>query len=128
MKTDAKHLEPARVRKGQLATDSSAGMAGAFIAAHPRIKGLSIVMISTGPHPTWEHVSARIVKGKHAQQVRRTPNWKEMCWIKDLFWKEDEVVVQYHPAKAEYVNNHLFVLHLWRPVQVELPTPPQIYV
>lgn len=34
---------------------------------------------------------------------------------KDMFFKEDEIVVQYHPAKSEYVNNMPNCLHLWRP-------------
>ncbi len=51
-----------------------------------------------------------------------------MCFIKDLFWDEDDVVVQYHPAKSDYVNNHQYTLHLWRPTEGEMPTPPSIMV
>ncbi len=43
---------------------------------------------------------------------------------KDMFFKEDEIVVQYHPAKSEYVNNMPNCLHLWRPTNGALPTPP----
>ena len=46
-----------------------------------------------------------------------------MCFIKGLFWDEEDVVIQYHPAKSEYVNRHEKCLHLWRPVGVEMPTP-----
>jgi len=42
-----------------------------------------------------------------------------------LFWDAEDVVIQYHPAKSEYVNVHDNCLHLWRPVGVELPTPPR---
>jgi hypothetical protein len=38
------------------------------------------------------------------------------------------VVVQYHPAKSEYVNNMPNCLHLWRPVNEAMPTPPSIMV
>jgi hypothetical protein len=46
-----------------------------------------------------------------------------MCWIKDLFWNDDERVVQYHPPKKDYVNVHGGTLHLWRPTETELPYP-----
>lgn len=68
----------------------------------------------------WEHVSVSL--------LNRTPNWKEMCFIKDLFWDEDDCVVQYHPPKKEYVNNHPHCLHLWRPTKKEIPIPPSILV
>lgn len=57
----------------------------------------------------WDHVSVSVI-GK-----ARTPYWSEMCQVKDLFFRDDEVVMQLHPAKKDYVNNHPFVLHLWRP-------------
>ncbi|MBQ6053009.1 MAG: hypothetical protein IJL30_06990 [Clostridia bacterium] len=45
-----------------------------------------------------------------------------------MFFRDDEVVVQYHPAKSEYVNNLPNCLHLWRPRQIAMPTPPSIMV
>lgn len=45
---------------------------------------------------------------------------------KDIFWGPEETVIQYHPPKSEYVNNHPSVLHLWRPTGVDLPLPPSI--
>ena len=41
---------------------------------------------------------------------------------------EEEAVVQIHPPKSEYVNNHQFVLHLWKPTKDALPLPPSIAV
>ncbi len=70
----------------------------------------------------WEHVSVSPYKHNY------TPSWEEMCRIKDMFWHDDEVVVQYHPAKSEYVNNMPNCLHLWRPIGVEMPVPPAIMV
>jgi len=35
-----------------------------------------------------------------------------------------DCVVQYHPPRSEYVNNHPFCLHLWRPAGLDLPLPP----
>lgn len=58
----------------------------------------------------------------------RTPTWKEMVYIKDLCWDGEDVVMQLHPRKSEYVNNHPHTLHLWRPIGQEIPTPPSIFV
>jgi hypothetical protein len=51
-----------------------------------------------------------------------------MCFVKGIFWDEDDVVIQFHPRKGEYVNNHPYCLHLWRPVGITVPTPPPICV
>jgi hypothetical protein len=37
----------------------------------------------------WEHISVSL--------PNRCPNWREMCFIKSLFWDEEDVVIQYHP-------------------------------
>jgi hypothetical protein len=37
-----------------------------------------------------------------------------MCFVKGLFWDDEDVAIQFHPAKSEYVNFHPFALHLWR--------------
>lgn len=59
----------------------------------------------------WDHVSVSF--------PNRTPTWKEMCAVKDLFFDDEEVVMQLHPAKSQYVNFHPFTLHLWRPQNAE---------
>lgn len=64
----------------------------------------------------WEHVSVSIAD--------RTPTWVEMCAVKNLFWDDDEVVVQFHPRKKDYVNCHPFTLHLWRHATLQFPSPP----
>ena len=56
----------------------------------------------------YEHVSIQLF-------VDRLPKWNEMCYVKNLFWDEDEEVVQIHPRKSEYIN-FTKALHLWRPV------------
>ena len=79
---------------------------------------LATVVFSWGLN--WEHVSVSF--------KNRVPTWDEMCQIKDIFWGEDETVVQYHPAKQDYVNRHPYCLHLWKPIDQELPKPPKILV
>ena len=34
------------------------------------------------------------------------PTWEEMCFIKNIFWEEEESAMQLHPPKSDYVNNH----------------------
>lgn len=58
----------------------------------------------------------------------RTPTWDEMCKMKEIFWRDDEVCMQLHPKKEEYVNNHNYCLHIWKPIDKEIPTPPSILV
>lgn len=70
----------------------------------------------------WEHVSVVPLSGNSV------PTWKEMCAIKDMFFLPEECVVQYHPKESEYVNVHKNCLHLWRPTEQEMPTPPRIMV
>lgn len=70
----------------------------------------------------WEHISICPFKRSY------TPSWDDMCRLKDMFFREDETVVQYHPAKSEHVNNVPNCLHLWRPTEAEMPTPPTIMV
>lgn len=68
----------------------------------------------------WEHLSVSM-PGK-------TPSWDQMCVMKNIFWNENEACVEYHPKKEEYVNDHEHCLHIWKPTEVELPTPPTILV
>lgn len=72
----------------------------------------------------WEHVSVHEVKSGH----KRTPNWEQMCFIKNLFWSEEDCIIQYHPPKSDYIDCHKNVLHLWRPVGQKIPQPPSIMV
>jgi len=77
--------------------------------------------------PVWEHVSVT-VRNRHGVQLQRCPTWQQMCRVKDLFWGDDDTVMQLHPPKCDYVNQHHFCLHLWRPVNEEIPRPPAIFV
>ena len=64
----------------------------------------------------WEHVSISFAS--------RCPSWDEMGIVKDMFFREGECVVQYHPPKSEYVNQHPYCLHLWRPAGGGMTRPP----
>ena len=69
----------------------------------------------------WDHVS--IVPFN-----KKTPSWEDMCKLKKIFFKDDEAVMQIHPKKEDYVNVVKNCLHLWRPIDKELPLPPRLYV
>lgn len=76
-------------------------------------------MGETGADEGWEHVSINLKK--------RYPTWIEMCILKDIFFKEDECVVQFFPAKSknEDIPN---CLHLWRNKNFESSFCPQSFV
>lgn len=72
----------------------------------------------------WEHVSVHASDGDKTF----TPSWDDMNFIKDQFWGPEDTVVQFHPPKSQYVNNHKNVLHLWRKIDFEFPLPDPIMV
>ncbi len=68
----------------------------------------------------WEHVSVLL--------ERRCPKWDEMAFVKAKFWEDEEVVLQFHPAKSQYINLHPNCLHMWRHRSIVFPMPPSILV
>ena len=125
-------LEKGRVRSGPWATTSEWGLSGVFVLQAPSGAELWIGghtgdgnMLAVD-HPSgerqvfsastgWEHVSV--------QTDHRTPTWEEMCFVKGLFWKDEECVVEYHPPLSQYVKYSPHCLHLWRPKHVTIPSP-----
>lgn len=95
---------------------------GLFVLSGPQAKGRAMNIVACdGKETGWEHVSVSLPgwEGKCA-------SWPEMCLVKDLFWDEEEWVVQFHPAKSQYVNIHPGVLHLWRKAgKIPFPVPPK---
>lgn len=135
-----------RIRTGPLASDKSAGNNGAFsfsvmvtptggleiISDQPMaeiveslrkgVAGLTRVNVISSVGCGWEHVSVTV------HGVDRCPTWPEMCAVKNIFWDKADTVLQYHPPEAEYVNNHEYCLHLWRPSGFNIETPPSFLV
>lgn len=81
-------------------------------------------IISSGTHVEdgdavleWEHVSVSCAD--------RCPTWEEMCKVKQLFWTDEETVIQFHPKASVYVNRHPYCLHLWKKRGVDHETPPR---
>jgi hypothetical protein len=63
----------------------------------------------------WDHVSVSLND--------RCPTWEEMCKIKDIFFNDEELAIQYHPKKSEYVNSMDYCLHLWKAHDIDFPRP-----
>ena len=65
----------------------------------------------------WEHVSVS-PRGSKRESVKPCPTWRQMCDVKRLFWRDDEMAVQLHPAEDDYFHGPTYdtnILHLWRP-------------
>lgn len=114
-------LEKARwmAQEFRIYGQSGAGTANGVFRVRYKNELISVVA-SDDQGEGWEHVSVSL--------PNRTPTWAEMCYVKELFWRDDEAVMQLHPSKDDYVNNHRFCLHLWRPTKENIPLPPAIYV
>lgn len=116
-------MEAGRIQFGRYGTDKSFGPTGCFEVFYGATAALLVIMSSDGvddPDNTaqgWEHVSVSL--------SHRTPNWQEMCWVKSEFWSEDEWVLEFHPAKDQYVNCHPHCLHLWRHPRQMILYPPK---
>lgn len=118
-----KDLEKFRIMGGSLASNSTYGNNGAFIVRGPNNKHLHII-VSDGEG--WEHVSVSVEAD--TVEGRRLPDWNEMNFVKDLFWRDEETVVQFHPKKSRYVNVNPFVLHLWRQKNSHYVLPPNYMI
>ena len=118
MKTDWTHLEQFRHTEGLMgSTSQTHGRNGAFVLPRGRVRLYIIASCGDQLQVGWEHVSV------HAQDYKgvRCPTWDEMCCVKDLFWEAEECVVQYHPPRSQWVNNHPHTLHLWKRLGEALP-------
>ncbi|MCL2737580.1 MAG: hypothetical protein FWE17_01820 [Alphaproteobacteria bacterium] len=69
----------------------------------------------------WDHLSVTV--NTSDGDAPRCPTWEEMCFVKDLFFTEEEIAIQYHPPKSKYVNIQEYCLHLWRPQNEVVPAP-----
>ena len=114
-------LERCRIRTGAYGSPSGEDY-GAFEIEGPNFRLLRIIASpgDANENIPWEHVSVSL--------SNRCPNWTEMCFVKDLFWDEEDTVMQLHPPKSKWINNHPYCLHLWRPTSETIPLPPEIAV
>jgi len=115
-----KKLEEIKCNKYiEIIKEGQDGIGGTFYDKKSRTKLNFIMSWGAG----WEHCSVSI-----STFYKRCPSWEQMCEVKNAFWNEDECCIEYHPAKKDYVNNHNYCLHIWKPINQEIPTPPSIMV
>lgn len=100
-----------------LHTGVDGGVAEAHLVSSRKHRPAKVVFSWGGG---WDHVSVSF--------TNRCPTWEEMCEIKGMFFRPDEVCVQFHPAESEYVNVHPYCLHIWRSQNEKQPTPPMNFV
>lgn len=112
--------EEFRIRTGQLGSDQSYENNGAFTIRSAKFKRHFFCIASS--EMGWEHVSVSFPD--------RCPTWEEMSFVKSQFWDDEDLVIQIHPPKSEYVDVHKYCLHLWRKRNTNdfCETPPSIMV
>jgi hypothetical protein len=111
----SERVERARLPQAGPAPSESGDRFGFFsFLTDDRPRERLLVMVSAGHDDArpehamkWEHVSV--------SHRTRCPTWGEMSWVKELFFDDEEAVMQLHPRKSQYVNYHPFCLHMWRP-------------
>ena len=64
----------------------------------------------------WEHVSV--------SRSIAPPSWDDMLWVRRLFWRPEEWVMQLYPPDGQYIGLAANAVHLWRPTMLAIPTPP----
>ena len=112
-----------RVDYGPMASIASWGNNGAFLMP-AIIPGRDFCIIASDGMD-WEHVSVHMANHRDKTFM---PTWKEMDHVKNVFWDEEDTVMQLHPPRSKWVNNHPHTLHLWRPLSLEIPLPEEIMV
>lgn len=115
-----------RLKEGAMASTNENGNNGVFLIPIPQrfrtksektLRKVWQYQVIASDGEGWEHISVSL--------NHRCLTWDEMCYIKSLFWGVDDCVVQYHPPETEYINNHKYCLHLWRPMDEVMPMPPK---
>ena len=100
-------LEAGRILLGNRIRKSD-GMRGSFRVVGPLGRGLFVTSYGPDYRTGWEHVAVSM------EFADRTPIWAEICFVKDLFWDDEECAMQLHPPRSEYVSCDRHTLHIWR--------------
>ena len=81
--------EKYRLKTGCQKTDASYGNNGIFIITSLKLKRRLSCIASDGL--LWDHVSVSV--------AGRCPTWLEMCFVKSLFWDDEDTVIQYRERR-----------------------------
>lgn len=93
-------------------------LGGAYVLDSPVNGEFIRIIASIGEG--WDHVSVSL--------VNRCPTWEEMEHVKRTFFRDNETAFQLHVPPSDHINNHPYVLHLWRPQRSKIPMPPKEFV
>lgn len=83
-------------------------------------KGSDNALVSFTRILGWEHLCVSF--------KNKIPSWEVMNEMKEMFFEDNEDAFQYHPVKDNYINNNEYCLHIWRPLETNIPEPPSILV
>lgn len=118
-KTLPQVIEQSRVREGPMASDSSYGLNGVFMLSYNFTHILTVIV---SDQEGWDHISVEW-EGRKA-----CPTWEMMSWVKRMFFEDTEWAVEFHPPVKKNISIHPYVLHLFRPQNVDIPVPPREFV
>jgi len=123
MRKSTEEIEQYRLKKGLMSSDKSYGFNGVFFIPYQDVT-LKVICAdrttwkgSGMPGKPWEHVSVSLPD--------RCPTWLEMEYVRELFWRDDETVMQLSVPRSNHINIHATCLHMWRPVNHNIPVPPK---
>jgi hypothetical protein len=94
------------------------GTCGVFQVFYSRTGAHLLVIASSAGG--WDHLSVSL--------KNRCPNWHEMEFVKRMFFKDDEVAVQFHVKPVEHISFADTCLHIWRKQDFDMPLPPTMMV
>lgn len=89
--------------------------AGVFDVPSEGLIGPKLMVIASSGMG-WDHVSVSL--------AHRCPYWHEMEQVKRLFFLPHETAMQLHVPPSDHINYAKTALHLWRPLDREIPRPP----
>jgi len=107
------NIEKFRVTYGRFGSTKFDGFNGFFFIPYAG----EILKVMMSDMMGWDHVSV--------SYENRIPGWKELHWVKRLFWDDEETVIQIHPPESRYINRCEYCLHLWRNQNQEIELPPR---
>lgn len=72
-----------------------------------KINDTEFKIIFSDEGDSWQHCSV--------SSEKRCPTWDEMCLVKDTFFEPEDLCIQMHSRKSQYINLHPYCLHMWKP-------------
>lgn len=91
-------------------------LGGIFICPLQTRQGRNVFRVIASNGDGWDHVSVSL--------EHREPTWLEMEYVRKLFFKRHETVMQLHVPESDHISFADHCLHLWRPHDVAIPRPP----